>query len=44
MNLIIRSATLPNGDQAMDIVNEGGRITAAGSTFPVKEPQEIDAV
>jgi cytosine deaminase len=42
MDLVIRNATLPHGQQA-DIAIDAGRIAAVGPALPLRAAQEIDA-
>jgi cytosine deaminase len=43
MDLLIRNATLPDGNWAIDIAIESGRIAAVGPSLPMHGLREIDA-
>jgi len=43
MDVVIRNASLVDGQQGMDIAIEHGRIAAVGPRLPVQAAQEIDA-
>ena len=43
MDLVIRNASLPDGQRQIDIAIEAGRIAAVGARLPVTGAREIDA-
>jgi cytosine deaminase len=43
MDLVIRNASLPDGQRRIDIAIEHGRIAALGARLPVRGAREIDA-